>query len=193
MVQQNGMEDNYTIMKRILLNFFVIISVASLCMSCFSLKRDGPIKYPTEIKKTPDIEKKVGNVAPEYYSIIDIYRMKVYSLGKYYFAQSILCGPSGRASNYHHYLFTDKTYSKQIVFMSLSPVINNIWIDGDTVFVDLLDFIDESYYNEEYSNCDKCNFVLRHMKLITPSFVLDTITEEKVSLGWKELETYSRH
>lgn len=187
------MEDNSTIMKRILSNGFAVISVASLCISCFSLKNDGQIKYPTEIKKTMKIVKKIENIAPEYYSVMDIHRMKVYSVGDYYLVQSILCGPSGRASNYHHYLLTDKTYSKQIGFMSLSPAINNIWIDGDTMFVDLLDFIDEAYYNDEYANCDKCNFVLRHKKLITPSFVLDSITEERVILCWKELEMYSRH
>ena len=187
------MEDNSTIMKRILSNGFAVISVASLCISCFSLKNDGQIKYPTEIKKTMKIVKKIENIAPEYYRVMDIHRMKVYSVGDYYLVQSILCGPSGRASNYHHYLLTDKTYSKQIGFMSLSPAINNIWIDGDTMFVDLLDFIDEAYYNDEYANCDKCNFVLRHKKLITPSFVLDSITEERVILCWKELEMYLRH
>jgi hypothetical protein len=181
------------IMKRTLTKGIAVITVASLCISCFSFRRDGQIKYPTEIKKTLKIEKNIENIAPEYYSVIDIHRMKVYSLGDYYLVQSILFGPSGRASNYHHYLLTDKTYSRQIGFMSLSPAINNIWIDGDTMFVDLLDFVDEAYYNDEYANCDKCNFILRHNKLIASSFVLDIITEEEVCLGWKELEMYSRH
>lgn len=187
------MEDNSAFMKRILANVFAVITVASLCISCFPFKRDGQIKYPTEIKKTLKIEKSIENIAPEYYRVMDVHRMKVYSLGDYYLVQSVLFGPSGRASNYHHYLLTDKTYSNQIGFMSLSPSINNIWIDGDALFVDLLDFIDEAYYNDEYANCDKCNFILRHKKLIASSFVLDNITEEEVSLGWKELEMYSGH
>ncbi len=179
-------------MKHLSQRVFVIVVGISLCISCSPTKRDSHVKKPTEIKGTSDIAKKIQDIDPSYYSVIDVSRMRIYSLGDYYLAQSILCGPSGRASNYHHYLLTDSSFSKHTYFMSLSSEISNIWIDGDTVFIGLLDFIDETYYNSDYSNCDKCDFVLFKMKLSAPSFVLDTISEEKVSLGWNELITFSR-
>lgn len=193
MVQQNGMEDD-CIMKHLSQNTFVVILGISLCISCSPLKKDGRVmKYPEEIKLTSDIARIIQTNVPTYSSVIDICSMKVYSLGEYYLMQSILFGPSGRASNYHHYLITDNTYSKQVYFMSLSSEINNIWIDGDTLFVDLLDFIDEAYSNNGYTNCDKCDFVLYNMKLSASSFVLDTITKKTVGLGWEELKTFSTH
>ncbi len=193
MAQQDGMEDS-CIMKHCSLIAYVVIAVGVFCISCSSLKREcNVIEYPTAIKEKNEIAKKIQDVAPIYYSVIDVSGMKVYSLGDYYLMQSTLCGPSGRASNYYHYLIMDSAYSKQVYFMSLSAKINNLWIDRGILFVDLLDFIDEAYYNDEYSNCSKCGFVIYRMKLSKSSFVLDTITEEKVELGLEDLMTYSRH
>lgn len=190
-MQQNGTDNNIS-MKHLSQNVFGIVVGISLCISCFPIKRDGHTKNPTEIKGISDIAKKIQDIDPSYYSVIDVSRMRIYSLGGYYLAQSILCGPSGRASNYYHYLLTDSSFSSHTYFMSLSSEISNIWIDGDSLFVDLLDFIDEAYYNGVYSNCDNCDYFIFNMKLSTPSFELDTISEEKVSLGWNELITFSR-
>lgn len=185
------MVDNHTTMRRIQLKGFILISAVLLIMSCISLNGNDDKKiYPVEVRKTPEITKRIEDVAQAYFNVIDIDRMKVYSLGKYYITQSILCGPSGRASNYHHYLLMDGTCSKQIYFMSLSSEIKNIWIEGDSLFVNLLDFINEAYDNDEYPNCDKCKYVLRHMRLLTSSFVLETVTENVVYLRWGDLEKY---
>lgn len=187
------MEDSCN-MKHCNLITCVVIMAEVLCISCSPLKREcNVIEYPTAIKEKNEIEKKIQDVAPIYYGVMDVSGMKVYSLGDYYLTQSTLSGPSGRASNYYHYLIMDSAYSKQVYFMSLSAEINNLWIDRGTLYVDLLDFFDEAYYNDEYSNCNKCDFVLYNMKLSKSSFVLDTIAEEKVELGLEDLMTFSRH
>ena len=191
MAQPNGTVDNNTIMKRIQLNGFIIIAAVLLNISCTHLSGDGDIKiYPVEVENTQEITKMIEDAAPSYFNIIDIYRLKVYSLGEYYITQSILCGPSGRASNYYHYLLMDKDYSKKAYFMSLSSEINNVWIERDTLFANLLDFIDEAYDNGEYSNCKKCKYAVCHMKLISSSFVLDVVSEEEVCLWQKDLDKY---
>ena len=173
---------------------YALISFVILCIIMFVTTRDGGSErvYPSEEKDVSRFIGKIEVINSPYLSAMDGYRMKVYSLNNYYILSSILCGPSGRASNYHHYLLTNSDCSKQVHFMSLSSSINNIWLTGDTVFADILDFIDDEYDNEMYFRCESCDYVLYHIRVPTSNFSLDTISEEKISLKWEDLKCFSK-
>ncbi len=144
---------------------------------------------PVEVEMTSEITK---NVANHDIGIIDIREMKLYALRDYYIAKSVLCGPTGRGSNYFYYLLYDKSFSKSMLFVSLSGDMNNIGLIGDTLFIDMLDFIDDAYYAGDYFQRDSCAFVCIHTKQLLSSFKLDTLSIDTVSLGWGDMHTYNR-
>lgn len=168
----------------------IIVLVEILMGLLISCEHNPTSSYPTPIQISDVGTRKVEALNPVFYSVIDLSRMKTYSIGEYVIFQSILFGPLGRSSNYNHYLLTDKGYSKQVYFMSISSAINNIWTSNDTVFVDLLDFDEETYYNETWLDDDSCKYILHHLFLSEPSFFLDTITREEVFLRLEETYIY---
>lgn len=178
-----------TFMKSLLKHLVIIIVVMLLSMSCISTKLGSAGKiYPYEVSETTLLKGQLEEMS----NVMDISRVKFYYLGGYYISQSILSGPSGRASNYYHYILSDTNFLKEVYFMSLSSEINNIWMERDTLFIDILDFVDELYDRGEYFSSDTCDFNLYHLRLLVLPFSLDTSSEEKVHLVRKDLTCFPR-
>ena len=176
----------------------------TICNLCYSLTvlfffSCTPVKngtrdeklYPKEIEINPEMGKKLENYDPDFFCYMDTEEMKLYSLGDYLIFQSVLTGPTGRGSNYYYQLLVNKDFSKDMFFMSLSGEIRNVWLSKDTLFINLLDFDDEAYYNGEYFLYDSCDFVLTRTKKSTSSFSLDTIDTKKIRIMWKDAVTYT--
>lgn len=176
-------------MRKSLLHAKHCLLTVLLLFSChFERNGANELLRPEEVEMTPEITEIMAN---QDLGIIDIREMKLYVLKDYYIAKSVLCGPTGRGSNYFYYLLYDNSFSKSMLFMSLSGEINNIGLIGDTLFVDMLDFIDDVYYNGEYFQFDSCDFVCIHTKQLLSSFKLDTVSIDTVICDWGDVSEYS--
>lgn len=164
-----------------------IISLTVLFTSCFHTKKQHDVIYPQNIEISNQTIQRVDSLM----YCMDYSKLKLYMLGDYYIFRSILCGPLGRASNYYHFLLLNNDFSNPVYVMSLSSNTNNIWIENDSLFIDLLDFVDEEYDSGICFDGDTSNFVLYHTCLSIPSFTIDTISENNVRLAWKDLEILS--
>ena len=188
-----------SLQKKSLFKYSIIyIGVMILFLSCNSAKiNDGKIVYPQKetitYKSVINIADKLEKNFPNSTFMLELREAKLYSLGDYYILQTIFCGPSGRASNYEHYLLFDKNYSKIFDFHSLSDNIQNVWMVNDTIFIDLLDYNIDDYYDGVYfeDDVDTFNFSLNHTKLSTATFSYDTISIEKVFLTFKDAYNYN--
>jgi hypothetical protein len=167
-----------------------------LFLSCNSAKiNDGKIVHPQKETITYETAKNIANKLeknfPNSTMMLELRKAKLYSLGDYYILQTIFCGPSGRASNYEHYLLFDKNYSKIFDFHSLSDNIQNVWMVNDTIFIDLLDYNIDDYYDGVYfeDDVDTFNFSLNHTKLSTATFSYDTIKIDTVHL--RDIDVYN--
>lgn len=158
-------------------------------VSCAPFKHEK-LKYPDEIQKRQDIIGKIEEINPVAFNVIDTSSSRLYALGNYFILKSMLCGPSGIASHYTHYMLMTKDFSHYDYFASLSSEIHNVWMSQDTLYVNLLDFIYSKYERGVYGICDSCDFEIIHMRLATSSFTLDTLEEEQVKLTWKDLKSY---
>ena len=177
-------------MRKSLLHAKHCLLTVLLLFSChFERNGANELLRPEEVEMTPEITEIMAN---QDLGIIDIREMKLYVLKDYYIAKSVLCGPTGRGSNYFYYLLYDKSFSKSMLFVSLSGEMNNIGLIGDTLFIDMLDFIDDAYYAGDYFQRDSCAFVCIHTKQLLSSFKLDTLSIDTVSLGWGDMHTYNR-
>ena len=165
--------------------------MAIILSSCVSARNYfDDIMSPTEEKISAEMTKKLDDYDPAFFDAVDTEQMRMFSLGEYYIFQSILRGPTGLGSNFYYYLLVKKDFSKDIYFMSLSREIKNIWKKGNSLFIDLLDFCTESYFDGEYSYCDSCVFISFHTELSTSSFSLDTISSEKQYLSWGDIKSW---
>ncbi len=171
-----------------------------LFLSCNSPKiKDGKIVHPQKETITYEIAKNIANKLeknfPNSTMMLELREAKLYSLGDYYILQTVFCGPSGRASDYIHCRLFDKTYSKICKFYSLSDNMQNVWMYKDTIFIDLIDFVDDDYYDGVYfeDNIDTFYFSLSHTKLSTETFSYDTISIEKIFLGWEDVCVFSQN
>lgn len=182
-----------------LLNYSIIyIGLMIFFSSCNSEKKnDGEIVYPQKetitYESVINIADKLEKNFPNSTFMLELREAKLYSLGDYYILQTVFCGPSGRASNYFHYLLFDKTYSKICRFHSLSDNMQNVWMANDTVFIDLLDYNIDDYYDGVYfeNGIDTFYFSLNHTKLSTATFSHDTIFIERVFLTFKDVYNYN--
>ena len=151
-------------MRKSLLHAKHYLLTVLLLFSChFERNGANELLRPEEVEMTPEITEIMAN---QDLGIIDIREMKLYVLKDYYIAKSVLCGPTGRGSN-------------------------NIGLIGDTLFVDMLDFIDDAYYNGEYFQFDSCDFVCIHTKQLLSSFKLDTVSIDTVICDWGDVSEYS--
>lgn len=160
-----------------------------LFFSCVSEGMDKCGKtHPVEIELSPAIRKSFETYDPSFFCYMDNDKMELYCLGDYYILKSILSGPTGRGSNYYYYLLVDKSFSKDVFFVSLSGKVENIWLSEDTLFANLLDFDDDAYYKGEYNVYDSCEYVIIHTQQSSSTFSLDTINEEKVRIRLKDVD-----
>ena len=169
-----------------------------LFCSCNSPKiNDGKIVHPQKETITYETAKNIANKLeknfPNSTMMLELRKAKLYSLGDYYILQTVFCGGSGRASDYEHYLLFDRTYSKIFDFHSLSDNIQNVCMVNDTIFIDLLDYNIDDYYDGVYfeDDVDTFNFSLNHTKLSTATFSYDTISIENVFLTFKDVYNYN--
>ena len=169
-----------------------------LFLSCNSAKtNDGKIVHPQKETITYETAKNIANKLeknfPNSTMMLELREAKLYSLGDYYILQTVFCGGSGRASGYFHYRLFDKTYSKICKVYSLSDNMQNVWMYKDTIFIDLIDFVDDDYYDGVYfeDDIDTFNFSLNHIKLSTATFSYDTISIENVFLTFKDAYNYN--
>lgn len=195
MALQNGMADNTSskenVMKNCIAPTRIICFMAIILSSCVSARNySDDIMSPTEEKVSAEMTKKLDDYDPVFFDAVDTEQMRMFSLGEYYIFQSILRGPTGLGSNFYYYLLVKKDFSIDIYFMSLSREIKNIWKKGNSLFIDLLDFCTESYFDGEYSDCDSCVFISFHTELSTSSFSLDTISSEKQYLSWGDIKSW---
>lgn len=188
-----------SLQKKSLFKYSIIyIGVMILFLSCNSAKiNDGKIVHPQKETITYETAKNIANKLeknfPNSTMMLELRKAKLYSLGDYYILQTVFCGGSGRASGYEHYLLFDRTYSKIFDFHSLSDNIQNVWMVNDTIFIDLLDYNIDDYYDGVYfeDDVDTFNFSLNHTKLSTATFSYDTISIEKVFLTFKDVYNYN--
>ena len=187
-------------MKSLFEYSIIYIGVMILFLSCNSAKiNDGKIVYPQKETITYEIAKNIANKLeknfPNSTLMLELREAKLFSLGDCYILQTVFCGGSGRASNYEHYLLFDKNYSKIFDFHSLSDNIQNVWMVNDTIFIDLLDYFIDDYYDGVYfeDDIDTFNFSLNHTKLSTATFSYDTISIEKIFLERKDVSVFSKN
>ena len=185
-------------MKSLFKYSIIYIGVMILFLSCKSAKtNDGKIVHPQKETITYEIAKNIANKLeknfPNSTMMLDLRKAKLYSLGDYYILQTVFCGPSGRASDYFHCWLFDKTYSKICKVYSLSDNMQNVWMYKDTIFIDLIDFVDDDYYDGVYfeDDIDTFYFSLNHIKLSTATFSYDTISIENVFLTFKDVYNYN--
>lgn len=178
-------------MKRIIISVTYSLIIALLFVSCFSESNNsGRRVYPEEMIISPNIQKEFENYDPDFFCNMNTEELKLYSLGDYYILQSVLCGPMGRGSNFFYYLLVDKNFSKDMFFMSLSNERKNFWLLRNTLFVDLWDYDEEAYWNNEYYFCDSCDFMLIHTRQSPYAFSLDTLNKETVRTTLKDIKSY---
>ena len=139
--------------------------------------------YPTEVEVSPELRQFVQDSM----SCYDMDKMKEYTLGDYRILRSILCGPTGMASNFQHYLLLDRGHTRRFYFMSLTDEMRNIWMEHDTLFINLLEYDSEAYDNGAYLDQETCPYTLLRLRLNPSTFSIDTLETRTIEMELSEV------
>ena len=163
----------------------VILSLGGMALltGCYIFHSENSVKaYPAEVEVSPELRQFAWDSLPCY----DMGKMKEYTLGDYRILRSILCGPTGRATNFQHYLLMDKEHTRKLYFMSLTDETKNIWMERDTLFVNLLEYDEEAYDNGVYLDQDTCPYTLLRLRLNPGTFSFDTLKTRTLMMEQSE-------
>lgn len=167
--------------------FFILIVL--FFVTCTSKRSaDDGMMYPEKMNLNNGLINKLENCDYDYFNNINLEALNLYCLGDYYLFQSTLCGPTGRGSNFYYYLLVDKSFYREFFFASISNEIKNIWISEDTLYINIWDYDDETYFNDDDQLGDSGDFVFIQSRFCSNSFTLYTITYEKKRLRWKDIK-----
>lgn len=143
----------------------------------------GEYEYPEKIENHKCYCNSDDNVT-EFLSYVDCEKLECYRLKRYHIYTSILKGPTGKASNFNHFLIIDTLSKRSITFMSLSSNIDNIYSCFDSLYVDIIDYTEDVFEDDEYFTKEEAPFYILHTLLIPSDCILQTITEYKKKIKW---------
>lgn len=132
-------------------------------------------------------------VPQEDFEVFNLEEGEYYLLGKFLVVNCMLVGPSGWASNFHHFFIVDVNNRRDAYIMSLSNNINNIFL-SDNLTVNSIEYPDKFFHDEEFLNhffdAESTTFKLVNTTIETDSLSSIAVKESEKTIKWKDVYDY---
>ena len=128
-----------------------------------------------------------SNETIKYFSYVDTTKISKFKLNNFIILQSVLKGPSGKASNFYHYLIYDTISMKSLTFMSLSNNINNIFCYNNSVYINMVDYKEDVFDDEAYFENKESVFNIFYTLLDLEKEELQIISKKVIKIKWEKV------
>ncbi len=129
----------------------------------------------------------------EDFELFNLEEGEYYLLGKFLIVNCMLVGPSGWASNFHHYFIIDVSNRRDIYIKSLSNNINNFYL-FDNLTVNSVEYPDRFWHDDDFFdhffNAESTTFKLVNTIIETDSLSPISTKEFEKTIKWKEVYEY---
>lgn len=128
----------------------------------------------------------------EDFELFNLEEGEYYLLGKFLIVNCMLVGPSGWASNFHHYFIIDVSNRRDIYIKSLSNNINNFYL-FDNLTVNSIEYPDDFFHgrvSEHFFDAESTTFKLINTIIETDSLSTLSVKEFEKTIKWKDVYTY---
>ncbi len=215
-IQKNGMEDVKTMKHHIITLMIVLGIVCCCCRDSKPLNNSTPpadlvlflgeenysptdTLYPilitdsTKINQITNLLRNKFIPQEEDFKLFNLEEGEYYILGKYLIVNCMLVGPSGWASNFHHYFIIDVSNRRDVYIMSLSNNINNFYL-FDNLTVNSIEYPDRFWHDAEFFDhffdAESTTFKLINTVIETDSLSLISTKEFEKTIKWKDVYEY---
>lgn len=131
-------------------------------------------------------------VPQEDFEVFNLEEGEYYLLGKFLVVNCMLVGPSGWASNFHHFFIVDVNNRRDVYIMSLSNNINNFYL-FDNLTVNSIEYPDKFFHgrvSEHFFDAESTTFKLINTTIETDSLSTIAVKESEKTIKWKDVYDY---